>query len=54
MFAGRDQFKSSYGTFTSRQRELERNRARRDAREATPDAGSPEARPAPTADRPSA
>jgi len=30
----RDQFKSSYGAYTARERELERNRARRDAREA--------------------
>jgi hypothetical protein len=34
MFARRDQFKSSYGAYTSQQRELERNRASRDERDA--------------------
>lgn len=34
MFARRDQYKSSYGAFTAQQRELERGRERRDARDA--------------------
>jgi hypothetical protein len=32
--AGRDHFKSSYGSYSTQQRELERNRARRDAADA--------------------
>jgi hypothetical protein len=53
MSTGRDQFKSSYGTFTARERELERSRARRDVRDATRDPANTEDQPAPTADRPS-
>ena len=34
MSSPRDQFKSSYGAYASQQRELERARARRDARDA--------------------
>ena len=37
----RDQFKSSYGAFSSRQRDLERSRALRDARDAA-EQGAPE------------
>lgn len=32
--AGKDHFKSSYGSYTAQQRELERGRARRDAADA--------------------
>jgi hypothetical protein len=35
----RDQFKSSYGAFTSRERDLERSRALRDARDAAEQGG---------------
>jgi hypothetical protein len=53
MSAERAQFKSSYGAFVARERELARNRARRDARDAAPDAGSSGDRPPTPADRPS-
>ena len=59
MSAGRDQFKSSFGTFTARERELERSRAHRDARDerdardAVRDTGSKDGQPDPAADRPS-
>ncbi len=36
--AGRDHFKSSYGSYSTQQRELERSRARRDAADAAADA----------------
>ncbi len=36
----KDQFKSSYGAFRSRERELERNRALHDAREAATSDGA--------------
>ena len=42
----RDHFKSSYGAFTARERELERSRARRDARDAARDTGTDRHRPA--------
>jgi hypothetical protein len=44
----RNQFKSSYGAFTARELELERSRARRDAREAAADAASTRERPTTT------
>ena len=37
---GRDQFKSSYGAFSARERDLERSRAQRDAREAAAQAAA--------------
>jgi hypothetical protein len=44
----RDQFKSSYGAFSARERDLARSRALRDAREAADEraAGSPPTRQA--------
>jgi hypothetical protein len=52
--ASRDQFKSSYGAYTSQQRELERARASRDQRDAAEEAAdaarTPDATPAATAD----
>jgi hypothetical protein len=54
MPTSRDQFKSSYGAFTARQRELERSRARRDASEADGDGSPAQRQPATTPKSPSA
>jgi hypothetical protein len=45
MPSGRDEYRSSYATFTARERELERSRARRDAQEAATAAEPPDAAP---------
>jgi hypothetical protein len=52
MATTRDQFKSSYGAFAARQRELERNRARHDARDAAHDVPGAGGQPAAVPDRP--
>ena len=44
MASERDQFKSSFASFVARERELERNRARRDTSEATRPNVAPDAR----------
>lgn len=59
MASARDQFKSSFGTFATRERELTRRRAHRDAseaRDAERNAATPSdgAAPSGPADRPSA
>ena len=41
----RDQFRTSYGTFMARERELERTRARRDAGSEGGDAGTSDGSP---------
>ena len=47
-----DRFKSSYGAFATRERELARSRARRDARDVAREPGDAGGRPAPASDRP--